>query len=131
MDYEFVLGRNDFPPDEIVMLHQQLAAMTKERDEIAAQARMLDRAVEERNDQLAAKQAQIDALMLEFCPEEMTTPQTAQVLALIAAANARIEGMKAKNAIRESEGYALAYDDEAFFIEAGFLEQLAHQVINQ
>ena len=39
--------------------------------------------------------------------------------------------MKAKNAIRESEGYALAYDDEAFFIEAGFLEQLAHQVINQ
>ena len=49
----------------------------------------------------------------------------------LAAANARIEGMKAKNAIRESEGYALAYDDEAFFIEAGFLEQLAHQVINQ
>lgn len=27
--------------------------------------------------------------------------------------------------------YALAYDDKAFFIEAGFLEQLAHQVINQ
>ena len=26
MDYEFVLGRNDFPPDEIVMLRQQLAA---------------------------------------------------------------------------------------------------------
>ena len=51
---------------------------------------------------------------------------SAQVLALIAAANARIEGMKAKNAIRESEGYVLAYDDEAFFIEAGFLEQLTH-----
>ena len=75
MDYEFVLGRNDFPPDEIVMLRQQLAAVSKERDEIAAQARMLDRAVEERNDQLAAKQAQIDALMLEFCPEEMTKEQ--------------------------------------------------------
>ena len=54
MDYEFVLGRNDFPPDEIVMLRQQLAAVSKERDEIAAQARMLDRMVDERDGQLAA-----------------------------------------------------------------------------
>ena len=75
MDYEFVPGRDDFPPDEIAMLRQQLAAVAKERDEIAAQARMLDRAVEERNDQLAAKQAQIDALMLEYCPNEMTKEQ--------------------------------------------------------
>ena len=35
-------------------LRQQLAAMTKERDEIAAQARMLDRMVDEKDDQLAA-----------------------------------------------------------------------------
>ena len=110
MDYEFVPGRDDFPPDEVAMLRQQLAgnkqlideqnrllkerqewalhtnemirglrkqlaAVAKERDEIAAQARMLDRVVEERNDQLAAAQAQIDALMLEFCPEEMTKEQ--------------------------------------------------------
>ena len=26
MDYEFVPGRDDFPPDEIAMLRQQLAA---------------------------------------------------------------------------------------------------------
>ena len=61
MDYEFVLGRNDFPPDEIVMLRQQLAAMTKERDEIAAQARMLDRMVDERDGQLAAALAACEA----------------------------------------------------------------------
>ena len=54
MDYEFVPGRDDFPPDEIAMLRRQLASAAKERDEIAAQARMLDRMVDERDDQLAA-----------------------------------------------------------------------------
>ena len=45
-----------------------------------------------------------------------------RILALIAAANARIEGMKALNAIRESNGHSLAYNDEDFFHEAGLLE---------
>lgn len=47
MDYEFVPGRDDFPPDEIAMLRQQLASA----------------------------QAKIDALMLEYCPNEMTKEQ--------------------------------------------------------
>lgn len=47
--------------EEIESLRQQLAAMTKERDEIAAQARMLDRMVDERDDQLAAALAACEA----------------------------------------------------------------------
>ena len=39
---------------EIESLRQQLASVAKERDEIAAQARMLDRMVDERDEQLAA-----------------------------------------------------------------------------
>jgi len=61
----------------------------------------------------------------------MTTPQTARALLLLAAANARIEGMKAKNAEREANGYAFAYGEESFFYEAQELEKLAHEVINQ
>lgn len=61
----------------------------------------------------------------------MTTPQTAATLCFMAAAQARIEGMKAKNAEREADGYALAYDDDAFFTEAAQLEQLAHDCLNQ
>ena len=40
--------------EEIESLRQQLVSVTKERDEIAAQARMLDRMVDERGEQLAA-----------------------------------------------------------------------------
>jgi len=61
----------------------------------------------------------------------MTTPTTARVLALIAAANARIAGMQTMNAIRESNGHSLAYDEDAFFSEAQQLEQLAIEVHNQ
>ena len=53
-----------------------------------------------------------------------------RILALIAAANARIEGMKALNAIRESNGHSLAYDEEAFFHEAGLLEIWAMEAAN-
>ena len=59
------------------------------------------------------------------------TPETCRCFALIAAAQARIEGMKAKNIVLQENGYALAYDDPAFFVEADLLEQLALQVINQ
>lgn len=51
-------------------------------------------------------------------------------LAYIAAANARIEGMKALNAKRVSEGYALTYDEDAFFAEAQQLDNLGQQAIN-
>ncbi len=59
------------------------------------------------------------------------TPETARCLALMLAAQARVAGMQAENAWRESCGNALAYDGDAFFTEANFLEQLAVQVINQ
>ncbi|MFZ1181645.1 MAG: hypothetical protein WAN92_09135 [Herbaspirillum sp.] len=61
----------------------------------------------------------------------MTTPQTARTMALIAAAQARIEGMKATNTERESNGLSLAYDAEAFFAEASSFVELAHEVIQQ
>lgn len=43
-------------------LREQLASVAKERDEIAAQARMLDRMVDERDDQLASALAAIEKL---------------------------------------------------------------------
>lgn len=46
-------------------------------------------------------------------------------LALIFAAQARIEGMKAENAQRASRGESLAYDEGSFFTEAHNLELLA------
>lgn len=61
----------------------------------------------------------------------MTTPQTAAALLHMVAAQARIEGMKAKNIERQADGYALAYDDDAFFAEAANLEILAQDVLNQ
>lgn len=61
----------------------------------------------------------------------MTTPQTAHALAMIAASQARIAGMQAENQSRQNQGYALAYDVDAFFDEATGLEQIAVEVINQ
>lgn len=61
----------------------------------------------------------------------MTTPRTAHALALITAAQARIAGMQAENLDRQVQGYSLAYGEDAFFQEAGTLEQIAVQVINQ
>lgn len=59
------------------------------------------------------------------------TTRTVRIMALIAAAQARIEGMKASNAEREANGYALAYDGDAFFEECRRLELLANEVIQQ
>lgn len=59
------------------------------------------------------------------------TPQTVRIMALITAAQARIEGMKAANAEREANGYAPAYDGDAFFEEFSRLELLANEVIQQ
>jgi len=47
------------------------------------------------------------------------------IMALIAAANARIAGMQAKNYERQQSNYALAYDEDDFFTEAHHLELLA------
>ena len=62
---------------------------------------------------------------------EMTTSQTVRALALIIAAQARIAGMQAANLDRQMQGYSLAYSEEAFFQEAGSLEQIAEEVISQ
>lgn len=51
--------------------------------------------------------------------------QLVAIMASIIAAQARIEGMKAKNTERESQGYALEYDEDAFFAEAARLDQLS------
>ena len=51
------------------------------------------------------------------------------IAARIAASQARVEGMKAKNYGRESNGEALAYDSHDFFAEAQLLEQLANEVV--
>lgn len=56
---------------------------------------------------------------------DYTAKQVAAALAEIAAANARVEGMKAKNLERQEQGYALAYDEDAFFAEAQSLSNLA------
>ena len=59
------------------------------------------------------------------------TPETCRCFALIAAAQARIAGMQAENAQRLDCGNLIAYGEDAFNIEAAFLEQLSIQVINQ
>ena len=61
----------------------------------------------------------------------MTTNKTAQAMALIAAAMARIEGMKAANAEREANGDAQAYGADEFFYEAHSLETIARDVLEQ
>ena len=52
--------------DGVKYLKRQLTAVAKERDEIAAQARMLDRMVDERDEQLAAAESKIDTLTKEL-----------------------------------------------------------------
>lgn len=59
----------------------------------------------------------------------MTSPQVAHALALIAAAQARIEGMKVANASIDLRAYPPKYDADAFFIEAQQLEYLAASVV--
>lgn len=57
-------------------------------------------------------------------------PILVAIMANIVAAQARIEGMKAKNIERQADGYALAYDDNAFFVEANLLDQLSIEARN-
>jgi hypothetical protein len=52
-------------------------------------------------------------------------PTLVAIMANIVAAQARIEGMKAENVKREADGYAPAYDVNAFFVEANLLDQLS------
>lgn len=61
----------------------------------------------------------------------MTTPLTARTLALIAAAQARIEAMKIENEYRQRRGYSPSYGETAFLVEAELLETLAGEVIQQ
>lgn len=58
------------------------------------------------------------------------SPQLVAALAHIAAAQARIEGMKALNDERRSNGHALAYDEDSFFAEASQLDSLATHILN-
>ena len=51
-----------------------------------------------------------------------------QALANIAAAQARIEGMKVENLERTSRGEAPAYGEYAFNVEANHLEGIAREV---
>lgn len=56
---------------------------------------------------------------------DYTAKQVAAALAEIAAANARVEGVKAKNLERQEQGHALAYSEDAFWAEAQGLSNLA------
>ena len=69
----------------------------------------------------------IGNLHLTHKKEKPNTPLG--IAAKIAASQARIEGMKAKNYGRESNGEALAYDSHDFFAEAQLLEQLADEAV--
>jgi hypothetical protein len=55
----------------------------------------------------------------------MTTPITARTLALIYAAQARIEAMKVENEYRQRTGYGPSYGEDDFLVEAEKLEELA------
>lgn len=57
----------------------------------------------------------------------MSSSYLVALQAQIAASLARIEGMKAANHARQEDGYALAYDSQAFFDEAAHLEGLSRQ----
>lgn len=59
----------------------------------------------------------------------MTTPTTARYLALIAASNARIEGMKAYNALCLARGIEPLYPQNDFLHEATGLEQIAQELL--
>lgn len=60
--------------------------------------------------------------------DDHTAKMLVSATAEIMAAQARIEGMKALNVVRTSNGHALAYDDDAFFNEAQGLAVLADHV---
>lgn len=57
-------------------------------------------------------------------------PRLVAILALIAAAQARVAGMQAENERRTSCGHSLAYGAEAFQVEANHLETLSIEARN-
>lgn len=59
------------------------------------------------------------------------TPETVRYFGLMLACQARVEGMKAENQQRISNGDALAYSEKDFGYEAAEMERLALQVIQQ
>jgi hypothetical protein len=59
------------------------------------------------------------------------SPETARCFALIVAAQARIAGMSAENQLAAAVGNSPPYGEAAFNNEAGHMEQIAQQVINQ
>ena len=61
----------------------------------------------------------------------MTTPQTARVLALIAAGQAKVAAMQTANAREAAEGKPARYSADYFFHVAEELEHLAQEVIQQ
>lgn len=61
----------------------------------------------------------------------MTSPQVAHALALIAAAQARIEGMKVANASIDLRAYPPTYSEQDFMYEAQELEALAIRVLQE
>ena len=56
--------------------------------------------------------------------------QLVGILAAIFAAQARIEGMKAENSLRECQGNSPAYGEDAFNHEAAFLQHLEIEARN-
>jgi hypothetical protein len=59
----------------------------------------------------------------------MTTEKTARILALIAASQARIEGMKAENEQRLLLGESIAYGSDEFNAEASELKGLVEECV--
>ena len=54
--------------------------------------------------------------------------QAAYVMAMAACAMAEIAGMQAENSHRLSVGESVAYGEEAFELQASYLERLAHDI---
>ena len=88
--------------DGVKYLKRQLTAVAKERDEIAAQARMLDRMVDERDEQLAAAESKIDTLTKELEIQSYWGPRWEETHTALMAALAACE----------AKDTALAYHQE-------------------
>ena len=58
----------------------------------------------------------------------MMTAYDVKMFALISAINAEIEAMKAANMERESHGFALAYNERAFYNMSDKLREIAFEI---
>lgn len=54
--------------------------------------------------------------------------QVARLLVDAMASSARVEGMKAENQHRISNGDSIAYGEEAFAIQAGHMDRIAYEM---